>query len=295
VVFNSQASNLVTTGAATLFIHDTVTGTTENAVPVANLFPSSGTRAISDDGRFIVFSANASDMLPGGGPTDYQAYRYDRQDDELQLVSESESEQKGNGFSFQASITPDGRHIGFLSYADNLVAGDTNGVPDIFRKDLATGEIDMVSTSSGGTVSNDTIANVGPAMSADGSLVVFSSLASNLVAGDSNASWDVFIKELAVSDVTPPTVSNLVFSANPKAVSETSTLTADVTDDDSGVQSAEYFIGTDPGQGSGIAMTLGSGTASTVIGTDLAPAPIRCPCARKITLVIGRLRRHKTW
>src|SRR5437016_13015141 len=58
--------------------------------------------------------------------------------------------QQGNGISFNAVFSPDGTRVAFASIADNLIAGDTDHTWDVFIRDLATGEVTRVSTTSSG-------------------------------------------------------------------------------------------------------------------------------------------------
>ncbi len=74
-------------------------------------------------------------------------------------------------------------------------------------------------------------------------------------------------------DKTPPLVTSIALDANPKAVSATATLSAGVSDELSGVSGGEFFIGTDPGQGNGAAMTL-AGSALTGIIDDSVPVGV---------------------
>jgi Tol biopolymer transport system component len=83
----------------------------------------------------------------------------------------------------------------FESEATNLVSGDTNGVYDIFVKDLQTGTTKRISVASDGTQGNDYSLN--PSISADGSYVAFESDANNLVSGDTNNSPDIFVYDLS--------------------------------------------------------------------------------------------------
>ncbi|TPG49876.1 hypothetical protein EAH89_20285 [Roseomonas nepalensis] len=102
----------------------------------------------------------------------------------------------GDGPSVAPSLSGDGTKVAFESAASNLVAGDANGVSDIFVKDLSTGAVTLVS----GVEANG--ASHGPVLSADGTKVVFQSAASNLVAGDTNGTSDLFIKDLATGTLT---------------------------------------------------------------------------------------------
>jgi hypothetical protein len=80
-----------------------------------------------------------------------------------------------------------------MSDAGNLVAGDSNGVSDVFFHDRSTGVTIRVSVDSFDSEGDDY--SFGGSISADGRIVAFSSFATNLVPGDTNANWDVFTHE----------------------------------------------------------------------------------------------------
>src|SRR5206468_11535137 len=101
------------------------------------------------------------------------------------------------------ALSADGRFVAFQSDATNLVAGDTNGATDVFVHDRQTGTTERVSVASDGTQGNGPSA--GPALSADGGLVAFHGTATNLVAGDANGAYDVFVHDRAVSTTTTST------------------------------------------------------------------------------------------
>src|SRR5918997_614490 len=117
------------------------------------------------------------------------------------LVSVASSGEQGNLDSHHASISDDGRFVAFASSADNLVEGDTNGVLDVFVRDLQAGTTERVSVDSAGNQQNDQQQRDGDTfcgldISADGRYVAFSSAASNLVEGDTNAACDVYVRDL---------------------------------------------------------------------------------------------------
>ena len=91
------------------------------------------------------------------------------------------------------AIGANGRFMAFESEASDLVPDDTNGVADVFVLDRQDGTITRVSVSSGGEQGNQ--ASREPSMSADGRLIVFKSFATNLVAGDTNGSSDIFLRD----------------------------------------------------------------------------------------------------
>jgi Tol biopolymer transport system component len=105
---------------------------------------------------------------------------------------------QGNSNSFSpVSVSANGRYAVFRSFADNLVAGDTNGRWDIFVHDLQTGATTQVDVSSAGVEAAHGAPGglTGEAVSADGRFIVFSSSSANLVPGDTNASEDVFLRD----------------------------------------------------------------------------------------------------
>jgi Tol biopolymer transport system component len=95
--------------------------------------------------------------------------------------------------SADPGISVGGRYVIYVSSASNLVPGDTNGVADIFVRDMKTGTTRRVSIRSGGGQSDG--ASTLPSISGDGRYVAFESAATNLVAGDSNGFNDVFVRD----------------------------------------------------------------------------------------------------
>jgi Tol biopolymer transport system component len=98
-----------------------------------------------------------------------------------------------HGRSLSPAISADGRTIAFVSEADDLVPGDTNGSRDVFVRDRIAGTTERVSVASGGAQAGGD--SDSPALSADGRYVAFRSFASDLVAGDMNGCADVFVHD----------------------------------------------------------------------------------------------------
>ena len=96
------------------------------------------------------------------------------------------------GGSLSPALSDDGRYVVFDSAATNLVANDTNGFRDVFVFDRLLGQTERVSVATGGTQANHN--SVAGAISADGNVVVFLSVANNLVANDTNNRGDVFVR-----------------------------------------------------------------------------------------------------
>lgn len=108
-------------------------------------------------------------------------------------VSTDSAGGEANNDSTYSAISANGRYVAFMSYAFNLVTGDTNSASDVFVKDTLTGTTTRVSTDSVGVQANGGSFN--PAISADGRYVAFLSYASNLVPGDTNSAGDAFVKD----------------------------------------------------------------------------------------------------
>ncbi|MBB3020518.1 Tol biopolymer transport system component [Microvirga lupini] len=154
----------------------------------------SGASAFSADGRYAFFESRASNLDAEAGPLDWDIFRKDLVTGEVVRISTNTAGDMGNGDSFSARFSADGRYAVFTSRADNLVAGDVNGKADIFLKDLVTGQVTLVSTDGNRwQVSGDS----GQALiSPDGRYVVFESDAPDLVPNDTNNAHDIFIKDL---------------------------------------------------------------------------------------------------
>jgi hypothetical protein len=201
VAFVSVASNLVpgdTNGCDDIFVRDRTGGTIERVSVLtggAQVDNSSSYPSISADGRFVAFYSSATNLVPGDTNGCDDVFVHDRQSATTERVSVDSSGAQADGPSgdFGLAISGDGRYVAFSSGATVLVPGDTNGATDIFVHDRTSGTTERVSVDSGGAQANAFSRN--PSISADGRCVGFASLASNLVAGDTNGDFDVFVRE----------------------------------------------------------------------------------------------------
>ncbi|NPV60939.1 MAG: hypothetical protein HPY75_14910 [Actinobacteria bacterium] len=199
VFFTSDSTNLVApaTSGIEVFRKDMATG--EVRLVSANAAGAesnnhSGLPSCSGDGRYVSFSSDADNLLPGVPAG--QVYRKDLVSGDIALVSSDVVGTPGdpvNFFNYVSSISEDGRYVALHSYATNLVAGGTNGMTHVFRKDMATYEMKLVSTSAEGAQGSNH--SYLPSISRDGRYVAFYSHADNLVPGVSGC--HVFRKELA--------------------------------------------------------------------------------------------------
>jgi len=149
--------------------------------------------SISGDGRIVAFTSYASNLVPGDTNGQRDVFVRDRLTGSVERVSVDSSGLQGNSASSRSSISADGRYVAFRSNGSSLVAGDTNGKSDIFVHDRQTGITERVSVDSSGVQTNG-YSNY-PSISADGRYVAFESDASNLVSGDTNGIWDIFIHD----------------------------------------------------------------------------------------------------
>jgi TolB protein len=150
--------------------------------------------ALSGDGRYVAFPSYASNLVPNDTNSLIDVFVRDRRNKTTTRASVSSSGIEADGESLDPTISEDGRYVVFTSGASNLVNGDTNGVDDVFIRDLRTRTTTRVSLTSGGAESNGAVSQA--AISADGRQVAFHSFASNLVPGDSNELGDVFVRHL---------------------------------------------------------------------------------------------------
>jgi hypothetical protein len=127
-------------------------------------------------------------------------FLYDMSSGRTTRVSVAPGAVQGNDLSASPFISADGRYVAFYSYASTLVAGDTNGRPDVFVSDLQSGLITRVSVDSNGVQADSNSAE--PAISTDGRYIAFESTAMNLVAGDTNGTSDVFLRDMQTGITT---------------------------------------------------------------------------------------------
>lgn len=203
VAFVSSAGNLVagdSNRTVDVFVRDRLTGTTRRTSLAPDGSEVSGDYFdlnVSHAGTRLAFVSGAA-LAPGANGR-YHAFVQDV-GGATRLVSRSTGGAVENGATLGAALSGDGRFVAFTSTATNLVAGDTNGEPDIFVRDLRSATTVRVSVGRNGAQANGF--SVDPAISRDGRFVAFASVASNLVAGDTNGMTDVFVRDLATGRTT---------------------------------------------------------------------------------------------
>ena len=142
MVYASNADNLVpddTNNGWDVFLHDRQTGQTTRVSVASDGIQanvSASAPSISADGRFVVFSSDSTNLVPGDTNNRSDIFLHDRETGQTTRVSVASDGTQGNNTSHYPSISADGRFSAFLSYSTNLVTGDTNGVKDVFVRNL---------------------------------------------------------------------------------------------------------------------------------------------------------------
>ena len=203
VVFDSSASDLVTNVNGqfylNVFLRDRFSGTT---LLISSSSSGSGggngnslLGQASADGRYVVFQSDASDLVSGdtNGVTDI--FLRDTYTGITRRISVAADGGFANGASTDPVMTPDGTCVAFISEATNLMAGDTNGIPDVFVRDLVTQTTWLISVGApGANATMDT-----PLVTPDGRYVAFFSTAQNLAPGVLwNSPGEIYVRDRVV-------------------------------------------------------------------------------------------------
>ncbi len=273
VAFVSDASNLVaddTNGASDIFLHDVWTGQTRRVSVAAN-----GTEAdsgsyepdVSVTGRYVAFSSSASNLVPDDTNRSPDIFVHDVWTSQTTRVSVATGGAPANDRSEQPTITGDGRYVAFTSWASNLVAGDTNGQPDVFVHDRLTGETRRVSVATGGGEGNG--GSTQAAISADGQHVAFTSEASNLVPNDTNGASDVFVASADTDQDGLPYDWEVQFGLDPTDATGVNGPLGD-PDGDGRTNAQELAEQTHPTNVAALSRYLAEGATSRFFDTQLA-------------------------
>ncbi|MDA8117453.1 MAG: hypothetical protein M0000_08815 [Actinomycetota bacterium] len=199
-----------------VYLYDAKTGTTKLVSVDANGVKGSGLSdfpSVSQNGTYVVFQSTAllAGQYSSTGGTPTEIYAYDTKTGAVIPVSATVADgvaTLGAGNSIYPSITPDGHYVVFASQATNLIPGATTSGQQVFVHDMQTGTNTVVSTDAAGALGDANSAVVGvPSISDDGRYVAFDSDATNLVAGDTNAQTDAFVKDTQTGTITRVSVN----------------------------------------------------------------------------------------
>ena len=176
-------------------------------------------QTLVDNERYVAFESSAMHLVSGDTNRVTDVFVYDRQTKQTARVSVSSTGAQANGGSFAPEVSRDGRFVVFESLATNLVPDDTNRQRDVFVHDRQTGQTTRVSVDSTSAQANNF--SQAAHLSEDGRFVVFESLASNLVSGDTNGVIDVFGHDRQTKITTRVSVATGGLQANNASVNPT--------------------------------------------------------------------------
>lgn len=212
VAFASASNNLVngdSNNQSDIFVYDKQNGTMQRVSISSQGDQANGASSaptISGDGRYIAFVSSATNLISGDTNGADDLFVYDRQQQTTARISVTHNGAQANDRSQSPAFSSDGHFVVYASRATNLVPGDTNNALDIFRYDLQTGTVARVSVDSSGNEGN--FFSEFPSISSDGRFIAFSSVASNLVPGDSNNETDVFVRDMQAGTTARVSISN---------------------------------------------------------------------------------------
>ena len=162
--------------------------------------------AISSDGRYVVFDSSAGNLVAGDTNAANDVFRRDRATNATRRISVTATGAQFSGAAAShQTISEDGRYIAFITDMPGLVPADMDGFDDVFVYDTQDGSIRHASASSAPGTGGDASS---PAMSIDSRYVAFVSAASDLVTGDGNATYDVFVRDLQLGTTVRASVAN---------------------------------------------------------------------------------------
>ncbi len=216
IAFSSDADNLVmndTNGSRDVFLHDRVTHTTTRVSVENNTLNDNGNNAsdhpsISGNGAFVAFRSAASDLVSGDTNNLRDIFvRRMATNQTFRVSVDSASVEALGGDSFNPTLSETGQFVAFASEATNLVAGDGNGVRDVFVHDRSTGTTTRVSVAT--SLAEGDAQSYTPFISGNGNFVVFASEATNLdeITLDTNTFADIYVHDRALAETTRVSLS----------------------------------------------------------------------------------------
>jgi Tol biopolymer transport system component len=228
LAFDTKATNLTpfdTNGPVSDIVNLDLATNARRLVSAGGNGPSY-TPTISANGQRVVFTSDASNLVPGDTNGFTDIFLRDGGQPIIRLTTVGATQ--ADGPSFQPELSADGQTLVFSSSASNLVPGDTNGQPDVFVQNLRNGVITRISVSSSKQQANGR--STQPAISADGRFVSYASGATNLVKHDTNGVADVFVTDLVTHRTERVSLSSSGKQQN-RAVTSPFTQISDISGD----------------------------------------------------------------
>ncbi|MBK7643742.1 MAG: PD40 domain-containing protein [Planctomycetes bacterium] len=162
--------------------------------------------ALSYDGRFAAFESQAPNLVPGDTNNMRDIFVVELASGAIERVNLANSGAQANSLCTHPVLSGEGRFVAYHSSADSLVLGDTNGTSDVFLRDRWLGTTTLVSATPSGAAGNSLSSFA--SISLDGRYIAFSSLASDLVPGDTNGTTDVFVRDAVAGTTERVSVSS---------------------------------------------------------------------------------------
>jgi hypothetical protein len=162
---------------------------------------------VSGDGRWVAFDSISSNLVPGDLNGQPDVFIHDLVTGTSELASLGSNGQQANGLSVVMDVSADGRHVLFLSFADNLDPQDPETLGDVYVRDRQLGITELISVQLTSAPSVHDAGATG-SISGDGRFVAFDSSDSNIVAGDSNGYGDVFVRDRLMAQTMLVSVSS---------------------------------------------------------------------------------------
>ncbi len=221
VAFLSAATNLVandTNGVRDVFFHDRDTAQTSRVsvnsagIQGNNESGGSGFLAVTPNGRSVVFSSGADNLVAGDTNAAEDVFSHDVKKQVTQRISLAADGGEANNASFYPAPSASGGRVAFVSLASNLVPNDSNGFVDIFLRDVRKATTIRVNVASDGSEANG--GSGSPAISVNGRMVAFVSKATNLVSDDTNGVVDAFVHDTKTGQTTRISVASDGAQAN---------------------------------------------------------------------------------
>jgi hypothetical protein len=260
VVFASLANNLVpndTNNKGDVFVRDRLNGVTWRITvgPTGEQGnESSYDSYISANGRYVVFTSWANNLVPNDTNNRADAFMHDLLTGETERVNLTLAGQQSSEHGGVGNISADGRFVTFVSSDSNLVISDTNDLHDVFVRDRVLGFNERVNVSTAGEQTYGSPNT--PLIGSDGQFTVFLSGDTNLVPTDTNGFDDVFLRDRPLMTVSlnhSTGAPGSYFTVSGRNLPLTNTAALEVNG---------YMLGSVP--------TDGSGSFTAVLSTTLA-------------------------
>ena len=175
--------------------------------------------SISSDGTKIAFTSVATNLNAADSDSSNDVYLRDLSANTTTLLSRANgaSGAKGNGASGFPTISADGQEVAFESSSTNLAAADTDFFNDIYVRDIGANTTTLASRASGAAGPSGNGSHLLASISADGTRVAFQTSSTNLAPADTDATSDIYVRDLASQTTTLESCSSGTYGAKGNA------------------------------------------------------------------------------